>query len=114
MGNLYDKIGKFVSVPVSFVECSELSSSAFRLFIVLRRLTNNDSDDVFPSYTYLQKITGMGRETISHVLDELELCGWIERKRRFGKSTVYTLLYPKEKKSSSTKIELLSSTKIEL
>lgn len=92
---LSDQIGQFVTIPFSFIEqSSQLSHIAFRLFILLRYYTNGKTGDSFPTYDLIQENTGMKRRTIAKAIRELEAAGWIERKRRFGSSTIYTIKIP--------------------
>jgi hypothetical protein len=93
--NLVDEIGTFAAIPTSFIEDSaHLSAKAKWLFVVLRSYTNNITGQAFPSYDAMQKRTGFRRQAISDSLKELERAGWLERKQRFSKSSIYTLKIP--------------------
>lgn len=103
MKKLSDKIGQFTTVPNSFIEqAAELSSPAFRLLVTLRYYTNSKTEVAFPSYATLRAITGLRREAISQAIKDLKAAGWIECRRRFGKSTVYALRYPHSSSDSGT------------
>ncbi|MCC7208350.1 MAG: helix-turn-helix domain-containing protein [Anaerolineae bacterium] len=92
MSKLVDAIGQFATVPNTFIEGAKgMSHTAFRLFVTLRYYTNGKTGDSFPSYDTLQELTGMNRRTIAKAVRELEAGGWIERKRRFSQSTIYTI-----------------------
>lgn len=96
---LSDRIGAFATVPMSFVNDRRLSSDAFRVFVFLRSCTNSLSgaETVWPSYETIIETCCLGhRRKLAAALKELETTGWIERKRRFGTSTVYTLTIPDE------------------
>lgn len=74
-----------------------LSSYAKWIYVCLKFRRNNGSGEAFPSYDDLQKLTGLNRSRIAAGLNELEAAGWINKRKRFGKSTVYRFV----KKSSS-------------
>jgi hypothetical protein len=94
--SLYEQIGSFVTIPHSFInESRELSFHARWLFVTLRYYTNGKMGVAFPSYGTIQKLTRMRREKIASSIRELEKAGWLERKRRFNKSTFYRLLIPR-------------------
>lgn len=108
---LYDKIGQFVTIPFAFIESAkDLSSSAFRMFVMLRYYTNGKTGDAFPSYAELEKSTGMNRHTIAKAIRELMTAGWLERKRRFNDSTIYTIVMPSLSAKSSTTVSAENST----
>ena len=94
---IVDRIGNFTVVPNAFIDNADLSHEAVRLFLLLRRLSNGQ-DDVpiaFPSYDTIKARTGIkGYATIAKALRELESAGWMMRRKRFGKSTIYTLTTP--------------------
>lgn len=92
-----DRLGQFVAVPVSFVNDLRISPRAFRLFVVLRSYTsaNDGRDLVFPGYEKLRKRCGFSSYTfVALAIRELEQAGWIERHKRFGKSTHYYITQP--------------------
>lgn len=92
-----DRIGQFVAVPVSFVNDMRISPRAFRLFVVLRSYTsaNDGRDMVFPGYETLRARCGFSSYTfVALAVRELEKAGWIERRKRFGKSTFYYITQP--------------------
>ena len=94
---LVDKHGKFTVVPNRFIKDTTISHEAFRLYVVLRLHVNTSADEeqAFPSYELLKKETSIKHnKTIANSLRELEAKGWIDRKRRFSSSTIYTLTIP--------------------
>jgi hypothetical protein len=94
--SLYDKIGQFITVPYSFIHNSRaLSFHARWLFVALRYYTNGESGNAWPSYKTIQELTRMRREKINSSIKELEDAGWLERKKRFSNSTIYTLKIPR-------------------
>lgn len=95
MSKLSDEWGQFAGVPFEFIEASrDLSDYARWLFVLLRYYTNRNSGDCFPSYDEIQQITGWHRNRIAPALRELMAAGWLERKRRFGQSSIYILKRP--------------------
>lgn len=99
---LKDRLGFYTAVPDRFIEDSTISHEAFRLFVVLRQFTNaKRGDDIaFPSYdTLKERCNIQSFSTIAKKLRELEAKGWIHRKKRFGKSTVYSLVSPTDEHS---------------
>jgi len=92
---LVDKIGQFITLPFSFIrESKELSLHARWLFVTLRFYTNGKSGVAFPSYETIKELTGMRRQKIADSIRELEGKGWLTKRKRFGKSNLYTLNIP--------------------
>lgn len=92
---LSDRIGAFTTVPDSFINDATISHEAFRLFVVLRQFTGAKRDIAFPDYRTLKSRTGIGSfSTIANAVRELESRGWLKRQKRFGASTIYTLVIP--------------------
>lgn len=92
---LTDKIGAFTVVPNAFIKDATISHEAFRLFVVLRQFAGANDDAAFPSYDTLKERTGIkSYSTIAKALRELGKKGWLERQKRFGASTIYTLTTP--------------------
>lgn len=88
--------GTFTIVPLELLE-SDLSQSARLVFIALMSHVDHTRDEqrVYPGYDAIMKRSGItGRATISRAIDELEKRGWLQRTKRFGSSTVYTLTRP--------------------
>ena len=58
---------------------TKLSSSAFRVYSLFKRMINEkkNGDEIWPSYSYIMKTTGLSRRTISRVINELVIAGWI-------------------------------------
>lgn len=95
MSKLSDKIGSFTTVPNSVIKLwPEVGIDGMALFLYLRYRTNSESDIAFPSYDTIQKDTTITRRRIAKAIRKLESCGLMERKRRFGASTYYTLKLP--------------------
>lgn len=95
--SLSDRIGSFVAIPQAFVDDATISHEAFRLFVVLRSYTSARSSEqvAFPDYDTIKARTGIGNYTkIARAIRDLESAGWLERRKRFGQSTVYTLCSP--------------------
>jgi hypothetical protein len=94
---LHNRHGNFTLVPNAFVE-SGVSHESFRLYVVLLSYAKGsamDGGDVFPSYdTLKEKARIKSYSTIAKCLRELVSSGWLERKKRFGASTIYTLTSP--------------------
>lgn len=94
---LYSKMGKFTVIPNSFVQdMKNLPPAAHSMFVILSYHINikRDDEDVFPSYVTLKEETGLAFSTIAKGIKALMDAGWLERRKRFGGSTVYTIKYP--------------------
>jgi biotin operon repressor len=103
MSKFTDKWGTFTMLPKAFIEESRnLSNSARWLFVVLSYYTNEKSECAWPSYDELQERTGYSRTTVSKAIEELEKHGWLERRKRFGKSVVYVLKAPTDDPDSDS------------
>jgi hypothetical protein len=96
MSKLSDRIGQFITIPVTVVKMFPLlSPEAVKIFVYLRFKTNSKTDTAFPSYDSIQKDTKMSRRKIARAIRELMTVGLVERRRRFSSSTIYTLVLPK-------------------
>ncbi len=97
MSKIVNKHGNFTLVPNGFV-CESVSHEAFRLYVVLLMHAPGNATDggeVFPDYERIKTITGIKHnKTVANALRALEASGWLERRRRFGASTIYTLTSP--------------------
>ena len=91
---LSDRIGSFTTVPNRFIDECQCSPRAKWLFVVLRHYTNNKTDTAFPSYDELEIAAGMNRRDIAKSIRELIDSGWVERRKRYGQSNVYTTTFP--------------------
>ena len=92
---LYDSIGGFVTIPNTVMELlPAIGVDAFTLFAYLRYRTNSQSGVAFPSYDTIQADTGLTRRRIAGAIRALEGAELLDRRRRFGNSTVYTLKMP--------------------
>lgn len=107
---LKDSIGfPFTPIPHDFIthkntDGSTHSHIAFRLFVTLRHFTSIHSDNAFPSFDTLRGLTGMTLNSVAKGLKELEQSGWLSKKKRFGRTTVYTLHTPTENHNSEPRI----------
>lgn len=92
---LQDDLGTFTIIPNQFLSQSgNFSDHAFRLFVLLRYHTDNQSEVAFPSYKRIQSMTGWSTKTVAKAVKELMAAGWLNRKRRFNDSNVYRLQKP--------------------
>jgi len=91
---LFDRIGQFTTVPNTVIKMwNQIGLDAFVLFVYLRYRTD-EHDECYPSYDTIQKDTGLRRARVSAAVARLEEAGLLERRKRFGNSTVYTLIMP--------------------
>ena len=90
-----DQWGAFTAVPNEFIDnAGTLSDQARWLFVLLRRYTNGESGKAFPGYDFIQTQTGWTPKTIAKAIKELIESEWMERSKRFGKPSEYTLKRP--------------------
>jgi hypothetical protein len=95
----YEENGRFAMIPHPFIErAKELSLHARWLFVTLMYFRNTKSGLSFPSYKTIRELTGLRRQMISSSIKELEKEGWLTRKKRYGNSTLYTLILPRRLK----------------
>lgn len=104
---LSDRIGAFTTIPNSIIKLwSHIGVDGMALFLYLRYRTNADTEIAFPAYTVIHAETCLTRRRIAAAIRALEKADILERKKRFGQSTLYTLKLPKP---SSTPPGLLAS-----
>ena len=93
--SLVDKIGAFTTVPNTVIRLWPIIGiDAVCLFLYLRYRTNNESETAFPSYNTISNDTLLSRKRIAGAIRELESIGLVDRKKRYGQSTIYTLKFP--------------------
>lgn len=91
---LVDTIGQFTTVPNSVVlMIGTIGADAFALFSYFR-YRGGTSGEIFPSYDDIKKNTGLSRERIANAIRSLEENQLLEKRRRFGASTIYILKLP--------------------
>lgn len=92
---LFDTIGPFTTIPNSVVKMTKtIGTDALALWVYLRYRTNGESGVAFPSYTTIQKDTGLSRNKVAKCLTILEENGILYRERRFANSNTYELQMP--------------------
>lgn len=95
MSKLTDRIGTFTAFPNSVIKLwPAIGVDGISLFLYLRYRTNSETEIAFPSYDTIKKDTTISRNRIAKAIRALESAGVMERKRRFGNSTIYTLKTP--------------------
>ena len=70
----------FFKVSNEFINyLPKLTGSATKVYILFKRMINEskNKDEVWPSYSYIQKNTGLSRRIISNAINELIKFGWI-------------------------------------
>lgn len=63
----------------------QLKGSPFAVYVMLCRYTNNSTSIVFPSYTTIQRLTGLDRKTAMKAISTLEDLGYIIKVKKGGK-----------------------------
>lgn len=95
-GVLVNRMGAFVAVPITFINDERITNTGRCLYMLLSSYTSAKSDDqiAFPSYQTIMKRLGWGStQTVATALLNLMQHGWVERARRYGSSSVYTINY---------------------
>ena len=99
---LTDKLGFFTAMPERIIEMMpEIGSDAVLLYLFLRYRTNKHRGVAWPGYNDMRSQIGWGKSRISNALHDLVNAGLVEKDKRFGASTVYTLLVPPQVVDSS-------------
>jgi len=111
---LYDELGQFTAIPEKIIEMiPHIGSDAALLYLYFRYRTNKERGAAWPGYKTMEKDLGWGRHKISENIQKLENNGLIERKKRYGASTIYYLKRPpdmavmEEQTNSSAEIALI-------
>jgi hypothetical protein len=108
MSKLIDVIGQFTVIPNTVIEMIPMiGTDAFLVFTCLR-YHSDDKGVSFPSYDTISKETTLNRHQISAGLTRLIDAGLLDKRRRFGNSTVYVLTMP----SISAKFTLMDNPSV--
>lgn len=109
MSKLVDRIGQFTTIPNSVIQLwPKIGVDGMTLFVYLRYRTNSQTETAFPSLDTIQRDTTLPRKRIVKAAKLLEQVGLVDRKRRFGASTIYTLKLP-DSISISADVELMNT-----
>lgn len=114
MSKLSDRIGAFTTIPNSVIKLwPGIGVDGVALFVYLRYRTNSETEIAFPGYALICAETGLTRRRIALAIRSLEKAGILDRKKRFGQSTIYVLKLPriteKDKYASSPTGGLLAT-----
>jgi hypothetical protein len=71
-----------------------LTAEAKVLYITLLSYRNEVTLDCFPSYEKISERSNLSRPAIAKAIAELERFGWIDKWRRYNKSTEYFIQWP--------------------
>lgn len=89
---LIDEIGQFTAMPNWAIEMGEtIGTDGLVLLMALRYHSGRDGL-IFPDYDTLRKHSGLNRHQIARAIRQLEKLKIIERKKRFGQSTIYRVM----------------------
>lgn len=98
-GVIVNRMGAFVAIPVTFINDERITNAGRCLYMLLSSYTSAKADEAiaFPSYETIMKRLGWNsKHTVADGLKNLIGAGWVERRRRYGSSSVYTLNYAPE------------------
>jgi hypothetical protein len=85
---------KFVKFPRSMIADKRLSPGAKALALVLEAFDIRHGGKAFPGLARLGEAMNRSRPVVERLLDELEGNDYIQRERRYGKPTNYTMTLP--------------------
>lgn len=112
--SLYDELGQFIAIPETVIEMiPEIGSDAALMYLYLRYRTNAKRGQAWPGYERMCADLKWGRRRIKNAIAKLEEHELVHCKKRFGKSTIYTLKRPpdvggiSEESPSSSAMEIL-------
>lgn len=89
---LVDEIGQFTVIPNWIIRLGgQIGPDGLALILALRYHSGAVDSGSFPSYDTLQSETGLTRRRIAKAIRNLESMTLLERKKRFGQSTIYTI-----------------------
>ena len=95
-GVIVNRMGVFVAIPIAFVNDKRITNTGRCLYMLLVSYTSMKADEpiAFPSYeTIMGRLDWGSKDTVAAALLNLMQHGWVERKRRYGNSSVYTINY---------------------
>lgn len=95
-GVIVNRMGAFVAIPMAFVNDTRITNAGRCLYMLLSSYTSAKADEAiaFPSYeTIMKRLDWGSKDTVAAALLNLMQHGWVERKRRYGNSSLYTINY---------------------
>lgn len=95
-GTITNRMGAFVAIPMAFVNDERITNAGRCLYMLLSSYTSAKADEAvaFPAYPTIMRRLGWGsKDTVAAALRNLIDTGWIERSRRSGTSSLYTINY---------------------
>lgn len=95
-GVIVNRMGAFVAIPITFINDTRITNTGRCLYMLLCSYTSAKADEpiAFPSYkTIMERMGWSSDHTVTDALRNLMASGWVERRRRFSSSSVYTINY---------------------
>lgn len=95
-GVIVNRMGAFVAIPITFINDTRITNAGRCLYMLLSSYTSAKADEAiaFPSYETIMARLGWGsKDTVAAALLNLMQHGWVERKRRYSSSSLYTINY---------------------
>lgn len=93
-GVIVNRMGAFVAIPITFINDTRITNAGRCLYMLLGSYTSAKADEAiaFPSYeTIMARLGWNSKHTVADALVNLLTTGWVERKRRFSSSSIYTI-----------------------
>jgi hypothetical protein len=112
-GVIVNRMGAFVAIPITFINDTRITNAGRCLYMLLSSYTSAKADEAiaFPSYeTIMARLDWNSKHTVADALVNLLTTGWVERKRRFSSSSVYTINFAPN--ASSAESALLAVQKV--
>lgn len=112
-GVIVNRMGAFVAIPITFINDTRITNAGRCLYMLLGSYTSAKADEAiaFPSYeTIMARLGWNSKHTVADALVNLLTTGWVERKRRFSSSSVYTINFAPN--ASSAESALLAVQKV--
>ncbi|HPC31311.1 MAG TPA: helix-turn-helix domain-containing protein [Candidatus Paceibacterota bacterium] len=95
---------RFAWVSYEVLEDEDLTSSDKVVYMVLSRFADNETQECYPSFGKIRKLSGLTDTTISTSIKHLEEKEYIEVSRNAGKVNMYQLNEPPKKLDYSKRI----------
>ena len=116
-GVIVNRMGAFVAIPITFINDTRITNAGRCLYMLLCSYTSAKADEpiAFPSYqTIMERLGWNSDHTITDALRNLMSAGWVERKRRFANSSIYTINYAPSAISAESAVTAAQKVRHEL
>ena len=102
MAELFDEMGKFVTIPHAIINDNNINSYDLAVYVVLMKHIKSNNRLVFPGLKTIANLTKCSRDRVIKSIVSLELQKWLKVDRKAGGVNTYHLIVNQNQSISAT------------